>query len=437
MAVLIVAGLDTGGGAGLKADIETVSALGEHPLPVLTAVTYQNPDEVLGSFPLPPEAVRDQVRAVKRHFEIKAVKVGMIGSRGIAEAVAEETEGLIRVFDPVMASSTGFKLADSAESLKPLVRGSIVTPNIREAEVLSGIKIRSVEDMKSAAEKMVEDLGAEAAVVKGGHLDLTDVLLWRGRFYEFPGERADGFTHGTGCIFSSALAALLARGLELPGAVERAKRFVEGAVRFSKAEAKAVNPLWELERDSFRWRAKEELERAVAELVKLGERLNPHVPEVGTNFALATPFGEVFAVKGRIVRYGQTIKPVGPVELGASDHLRRALLRIREFHQGIRAVINLRYSDDLISRARELGFTVSFYDRREEPEEVKRAERGTMEWGIETAVKKVGRRPDVIYHLGDWGKEPMVLIFGRNAMDVVEKVGRLVRLEPRGEVDEL
>lgn len=426
MAVLLIAGLDPGGGAGLKADIETVSALGEHPLPVLTAVTYQNPFEVRGYHSLPPEVVREQIRAVKESFEIKAVKIGMLGSKEIAEAVREETSGFIRVFDPVLSSSSGSRLIDEVESLRTLVEGSIITPNVPEAEALSGLRIRSVEDMGKAAKVLVENLGAEGAVVTGGHLNFTDVLYWKGRLYEFPGEKAEGFTHGTGCAFSSALATFLAKGFELPKAVERAKRFVENSIRFSKAESMAVNPLWELERDAHRWGAREELEKAVEKLVVFGERLNPHVAEVGTNFALATPLGEVFAVKGRIVRYGKTVKPVGPVELNASDHLRRALLKMREFYPEVRAVLNLRYSEELVEKAEKLGLIVSFYDRREEPEDVKKAEKGTMEWGIETAVKRAGRRPDLIYHLGDWGKEPMVLVFGRDAREVVERVRKLL-----------
>ncbi len=427
MAVLIIAGLDTGGGAGLKADIETVSALGEHPLPVLTSITYQNPSEVRGYHTLPPDVIRGQIRAVKESFEIRAVKIGMLSNGEIAKVVAEETEGLTRIFDPVIVSSTGAKLVDSVESVKTLIPGSIVTPNIPEAEALSGLKIRSVEDMKKAAKAIAEELGAEAVVITGGHLSYTDVLYCEGNFYEFPGRRVEGFTHGTGCVFSSALTAFLARGFELPEAVEKAKRFVEGSIRFSKDEAKAVNPLWELGRDAYRWRTKEELEKAVEELVKLGEKLNPYLPEVGTNFALATPFNEVFAVKGRIVRYGGTIKPVGPVELNASDHLRRALIKMREFYPEVRAVMNLRYSEELVEKAEKLGLTVSFYDRREEPEDVKRAERGTMEWGIESAVKRAEKRPDLIYHLGDWGKEPMVLIFGRSTREVLKTIRSLIQ----------
>ncbi|WP_297499824.1 bifunctional hydroxymethylpyrimidine kinase/phosphomethylpyrimidine kinase [Thermococcus sp.] len=426
MAVLIIAGLDTGGGAGLKADVETVSALGEHTLPVITSVTYQNPSEVRGYHTLPPEVVREELRAVKESFKIGAVKIGMIGSGEIAEVVDRETKGLLRVLDPVIASSTGSKLVDTVESIKVLIPGSIVTPNVPEAEALSGFKICSVEDMREAAKAIAEGLGVKAVVVKGGHLNCTDVLYWKGEFYEFPGEKVKGFTHGTGCVFSSALATFLARGFKLPEAVEKAKRFVEGSIRLSKAEARAVNPLWGLERDAYRWRTKEELERAVEELVKLGERLNPRIPEVGTNFALATPFNEVFAVKGRIVRYGERVKPVGPVELGASDHLRRVLLKMREFYPEVRAVLNLRYSEELVEKAKRLGFTVSFYDRREEPEEIKRTERSTMEWGIENAVRRAGKRPDVIYHLGDWGKEPMVLVFGGSAREVVERVEVLV-----------
>ncbi|AMQ18077.1 phosphomethylpyrimidine kinase [Thermococcus peptonophilus] len=428
MAVLIIAGLDTGGGAGLKADIETVSALGEHPLPVVSAITYQNPDEVRGVFPVPPNTIREQIRAVKGVFEIRAVKIGLLHG-GAVKVIAEETKGLIRVLDPVIASSSGFRFLspEDVEILKrELLPGSIVTPNVPEAEVLTGLKINSIEDIKRVARVLVEELGAEAAIVKGGHLNFTDVLYWNGEVFKFSGERVEGFTHGTGCVFSSALAAFIAKGLELPKAVERAKRFVEGAIRFSGGEGEAVNPLWELQRDTQRWMAKEDLEKAVGELVKLGELLNPHVAEVGTNFALATDFGEVFAVKGRIVRYGKTIKPVGPVELNASDHLRRALLKMREFYPEVRAVINLRYSEKLIKRAEKLGLKVSFYDRREEPEEVKRAERGTMEWGIESAVKRLGEKPNVIYHLGDWGKEPMILVFGRNAEEIVERIRNLI-----------
>ncbi|WP_297518141.1 bifunctional hydroxymethylpyrimidine kinase/phosphomethylpyrimidine kinase [Thermococcus sp.] len=427
MAVLIIAGLDTGGGAGLKADIETVSTLGEHPLPVITSVTYQNPSEVRGYHTLPPEVVGEELRAVKESFEIKAVKIGMVGGGEVAEAVDGETKGLLRVLDPVLASSTGAKLADSIESVKALIPGSIATPNVPEAEALSGLKIRSVNDMKEVAETIAEGLGAKAVVVKGGHLSYTDVLYWNGEFCEFSGKRVGGFTHGTGCAFSSALTTFLAKDFELPEAVEKAKRFVEGAIRFSKAETKAVNPLWELERDAHRWRARGELEGAVKEFVKLGERLSRHVPEVGTNFALVTPFNEVFAVKGRIVRYGETVKPVGPVEPGASDHLRRALLRTREFYPEVRAVLNLKYSEELVEKAKKLGLIVSFYDRREEPEEVKQAERGTMEWGIESAVKRVRERPDLVYHLGDWGKEPMVLVFGGSAAEVLEILHDLVR----------
>ncbi|ASJ02914.1 phosphomethylpyrimidine kinase [Thermococcus profundus] len=428
MAVLIIAGLDTGGGAGLKADIETVSALNEHPLPVISAITYQNPKEVRGIFPVPPEVIGEQVRAVREVFDVTAVKIGLLHG-GAIDVVAEETKGLTRVLDPVIASSSGFQFL-SPEDVdvlkKKLVPGSIVTPNVPEAEALTGVKISSVGDMKKAVRVLVEELDAEAAVIKGGHLNFTDVLYWDGRDFEFPGESVKGFTHGTGCAFSSALATFIAKGLELPRAVEMAKRFVEGAIMFSNREGKAVNPLWELQRDAQRWKAMRELETAVDKLVKTGELLNRYIAEVGTNFALATDFNEVFAVKGRIVRYGKTIRPVGLVELNASDHLRRALLKMREFYPEVRAVINLRYSEELVERAEKLGLKVSFYDRREEPEEVKRAERGTMEWGIESAVRRLGEKPDVVYHLGDWGKEPMVLVFGGNAEEVVERVHRLI-----------
>lgn len=425
MAVLIIAGLDTGGGAGIATDVRTVSALGLHPLPVVSAVTYQNPGGVGGYHVLPPEVVREEIRAVRDSFEIGAVKVGMLGNEEVVRTVAGETRPFLRVVDPVLASSTGHPLInpEGIEALKEsLIPGSVVTPNVPEAERLTGVKISGVGDMREAARTLVEEFEARAAVVKGGHLDLTDVLYWEGEFYEFRGEKVNGFTHGTGCAFSSALASLLARGMELPEAVRGAKRFVETAIGFSSAEGRCVNPLAPLEVDAERWRAYRELKKAVEGLVEMGELLNPYIPEVGTNFAHSTPHGEVFAVKGRVVRYGKTVKPVGPVEPGASDHLRRALLKFREFYPEVRAVINLRYSSELIERAEKGGLTVSSYDRREEPEEVKAKEGGTIPWGIETALRKSGKRPDLIYHLGDWGKEPMVLVFGKNPAEVLGKI---------------
>jgi len=150
------------------------------------------------------------------------------------------------------------------------------------------------------------------------------------------------------------------------------------------------------------------------------------------NFAYALPAlylrneNDVAAIEGRIVRAGSKARR-GEIKFGASRHLTRALMKAMEFDEGVRAVMNIRFDASFLKKARK-KMLISFYDRREEPEEVKKKEGATLPWGIESAIRKAGRMPDVIYHEGDVGKEPMILIFGRDPEDVLSKFERIAGL---------
>ncbi|MCC7565403.1 MAG: bifunctional hydroxymethylpyrimidine kinase/phosphomethylpyrimidine kinase [Methanomicrobiaceae archaeon] len=238
IAACTIAGSDSGGGAGIQADLRTFAAFAVWGLSVVTAVTAQNTREVRRAWMLPVEAVEAQIAAVCDDFFIGAFKTGMLGERGIVRAVAGALpEGVPLVVDPVMISTSGHTLlapdavADVVRLLVP--RAAIVTPNLPEAEALAGIPVRRVSDM-AVAGKRIRDLGAEAVVVKGGHLsggvavdvlvDAEGVLALEGRMYPYP-------VHGSGCCFASALAALLARGCGVREAFSAAKEFMETAVR--------------------------------------------------------------------------------------------------------------------------------------------------------------------------------------------------------------
>jgi hydroxymethylpyrimidine kinase/phosphomethylpyrimidine kinase len=252
---MVIAGSDSGGGAGLQADLLAVAALGGHASTVVTALTAQNTLGVAGVWPVPPEFVAAQFRAVAQDIGLDAVKTGMLPTaahvRVVAELVAESvaTRRVPVVVDPVLAASAGGDLAEPAglEALKTrlLPLASLVTPNLAEAQALTGLAVREPRDMARAARALVE-MGAGAALVKGGHLQGEPLdLLYDGRQeYSFSAPRlANPHDHGTGCTLASALATLLALGWELKQAVERARLLVRRAIAAGQALGRGRGPV--------------------------------------------------------------------------------------------------------------------------------------------------------------------------------------------------
>jgi hydroxymethylpyrimidine/phosphomethylpyrimidine kinase len=250
--VLTIAGSDSGGGAGIQADLKTFLALGVHGMSAVTAVTAQNSLGVHGVWPLPVEAVRAQIRAVVDDIGVDAVKVGMLATADIVVAVAEELDGVgvPVVVDPVCVSKHGDALLAS-EALEALRRNviplaTVVTPNLDEVHALTGVRVTGAAHLRVAAEA-VHALGPAWTLVKGGHLDgdATD-LLWDGeREWTYTAPRLDNrHTHGTGCTLASAIAARLAQGDDVPEAVRAAKDYVTGAIERGFALGSGIGPVW-------------------------------------------------------------------------------------------------------------------------------------------------------------------------------------------------
>lgn len=237
--VLTIAGSDSGGGAGIQADIKTMLANGVYAMTAVTALTAQNTVGVQGIFPVSPEFLAMQIDSVFTDIRPDAVKIGMLPSAELVKAAAErlrfyEAENI--VVDPVMVASSGSRLVDEdaldafKQRLFPLA--AVLTPNIPEARVLSGLEINRVQDMMAAAEKLGRELHC-AVLCKGGHLagGADDLLYEAGNFHWFSGKRIENpNNHGTGCTLSSAIAANLAKGYTLDRAVTRAKDYVAGAL---------------------------------------------------------------------------------------------------------------------------------------------------------------------------------------------------------------
>ena len=250
---LTIAGSDSSGGAGIQADLKTFAALGVYGASAITAVTAQNTTGVMAVMNLPTDLVTAQIEAVAADIRLHATKTGMLGSAAIVEAVAAAIKDFdlpLVVVDPVMVAKSGDRLLDEdgvtalVTELLPLAL--VVTPNLPEAEVLSGVRVRSLDDAREAARR-IHKLGASSVIVKGGHgsgADLVDLLFDGEEFTELHARRQKTVnTHGTGCTFASALAASLALGRPLHDAAARAQAYVVGAIKHALPIGKGHGPL--------------------------------------------------------------------------------------------------------------------------------------------------------------------------------------------------
>ncbi len=235
---LTIAGSDPSGGAGIQADLKTFHQFGVYGEAVITLLTVQNTQRVDRVVCIDAELVAEQIRAVIEDIPPGAAKTGALGNAAIVRAVAKTLRGCTFpvVVDPVMISKHGSRLisrgAEDVLERELFPAAALITPNIAEAEVLSGLRVGGRPAMREAA-RVIGDGSGAAVLVKGGHSpgDATDILYWRGDFYEYPAERIETpHTHGTGCTYSAAITASLAAGFSLPDAVARAKRFIARAI---------------------------------------------------------------------------------------------------------------------------------------------------------------------------------------------------------------
>lgn len=252
--VLIIAGSDSGGGAGIQADIKTVTALGGFASTAITAITAQNTLGVQGIWPVSDTAVLAQIQSVLSDLGADTIKTGMLGSARLVELIGDRLDGLApetdRVVDPVMVATSGDRLVDqaaiSAIAAILIPGAALVTPNAPEAEILTGKAVETVDGQRRAAERLLEQ-GARAALVKGGHIPggvLTDVLQTTDGEWIFEGTRIPGrATHGTGCTLASAIATRMSFAASVSEAVEVARTYLRGAIEHAPALGAGQGPV--------------------------------------------------------------------------------------------------------------------------------------------------------------------------------------------------
>ncbi len=437
--VLTIAGSDSGGGSGIQADLKTILSLGGYGMSVVTAVTAQNTLGIQGMIPISPEFVALQLESTLGDIGADCVKTGMLVNEEIVRVVAEKvTKYQIEkvVVDPVLASEWGSVLLDP-EGRKAVVKelfpvAYLLTPNIPEAEILTGKTITTISDMKKAA-KRLQKMGPKYVLVKGGHLKemAVDVLHDGSQHYEFSTQRVrTRHTHGTGCTLASAIATRLAQGMSLMECIDQAKRYLYRALRFSLSLGGGIGPtnhFASITREIARTHVIEELDKAVERLKRLN--IGHLIPEVQSNLAYAIPFAEsvedVASFPGRIVRLVNTIATLSSARFGASRQIHHLVLAAMDYDPDRRAAMSIAYSDTLVRRIRSLGYTVAEFDRSRTPPDLQQEEGSTLAWGVQDVMEELGKVPDAIFDRGAVGKVPMIRIFGTDPGSIVNLIARL------------
>ena len=391
--VLTIGGSDSGGGAGIQADIKTFSALGLHGTSALTAITAQNTLGVQHIYPLPPEQVRAQLQSITDDFSVAWAKTGMLHSAQIVDAVADhlQANGIPLVLDPVIEAEAGGRLLrpDAVSALKDrlLPLADVLTPNIFEAEALTGIAVRDMESAARAARDIM-NLGAHAVIIKGGHLNCTDLVAYGDEIIQLPSERIAGENHGIGCTFSAALTSFLAQGLGLEHSARKAKEFAKNALRGSfclGGGAGPVNQSWKLREEASRYQVICDLQEA-ADIIRREEGFTELIPKGGSIPAQALPeprsLEDVAEVQGGLRVFQDRICQLGGIKFGCASRSASIVLAAMKIDPEMRAALNL--APRALTYCRDTGLTILDRDQFETLEK---------DLSIRSSISSSGRSP--------------------------------------------
>jgi len=438
---LSIAGSDSSAGAGIQADLKTFSSLGVYGCTALTTITSQTGSGISGILQVSPKMIEKQIQAILDDITPDAIKIGMVYGKNAISSIRKvlKESKIPMILDPVMIAGTGERLLNSdavtdlITHLLPL--STVATPNKFEAEVISGLKINSVQSAITAAEK-IRKKGANNVVLKGGHLPgrfSTDIILnSRDHVFELSNHRLSyDRMHGGGCTFSASLTAYVAKKYAIVDACRSANQFTHSSLknRIVIGSKFIINsPFFKFYELADRYEVYSSLQRAI-EMIEATPNFGKLIPETQSNLAysISEPGGtdDIMAVKGRIVKVGDNAKPVSSLNFGVSKHIAAAILGYMKFRPNMRSAMNIKYNSRSILEARRF-FSVSSYDRTKEPKRSKRREGYSVAWGINQALLK-NPTADIIYHQGDFGKEAMTIVFAPTPIDVVKKLKHILR----------
>lgn len=431
MNLLSIGGSDPSSGAGIQSDIKTFYSLNVHGLTVITAITSQNTSTFGMIEPVSQKILKDQLESILADFKIDGIKIGMVFNSQIIKILYKELKKIKIpiVVDPVIKSTTGGLLIEKSaikdfrKYIIPLA--TIITPNKFEAEILSKTKIKSENSFKKIG-KIIQKMGAKNVVItgiKGKNNQITDFVFEGVRNYSISGGFIARNNHGSGCNYSSAILFALAKNKTIHESVTFAKEFTYKSIKNAKKIGKGIL-VTNIQED----RTNLELVKAIDDFANI-KNIYKHIPECQTNFVYSKEnpksINDILGISGRIVKTGKEVTVAGNIRYGGSKHVATALFTINRKYPQIRSAINLKYQNSTISKIKKSKLLISRYDRTQEPKNVKSGG-SSIEWGIKHAIKSLKNAPDIIFHNGDFGKEPMILIFGKNPNDTIEKILKII-----------
>ncbi len=432
MNILSIGGSDPSSGAGIQSDIKAFSSFNAHCLTVITAITGQNTSSFGMIEPVSQKILKNQLESVISDFKIAGIKIGMVYNSQIIKILYHELKKLKIpiVVDPVFKSTTGGSLIknsaikDFQKFLIPLA--TVITPNKFEAEILSKSKINTKNTPEKIA-KIIQKMGAKNVIITGidtKKKQISDFVLEKNNIYFISGDKIPKINHGSGCNYSAAIIFALAKNKTIKESARFAKQITYNSIKNSKNVGKGI-VITNISRSDM---INSELSDAIDKFLEI-KNIYKNIPECQTNFVYSKQkpksTKDILGISGRIVKAGKHVMIAGNLTYGGSKHVATALLIMNKKYPKICSAINLKYQTSTISKIKKSKLIVSSYDRIQEPKSVK-SKGSTIEWGINNAIKNSKKVPDVVFHNGDFGKEPMIIVFGENPKNVLKKILKIV-----------
>ena len=432
MNVLSIGGSDPSSGAGIQNDVKTISSLEGNCFTVVTVITSQNTRKFSSVEPISPKMISNQIESILSDFKIDAIKIGMVYNSSIIKAINEKLreKNMPIILDPVIKSTTGgvlmtpSSISDFKKLLIPI--SYVITPNKSEAEALAKMKIKAKKDLMVCAKK-IQKFGAKNVIITGIQFSkdkIGDFILEGTKSGFISCKKLPRKNHGSGCTFSSTLAFCISNGKNIFDSAKFAQDYTVQSIKNAEKIGKGI-PITKIKKDSIQT----DLRNSVKKFTQI-KNIHLLIPEVQTNFVFSKKhpksIKEVLGVSGRIVKDQKSVQVVGNFEYGGSKHIGNAVITVSKKFPAIRSAVNIKFNEKTIKKFQKKGLKVLSYNRLKEPARTKAKENSTILWGIKNAIRNVSRPPDVIYHKGDLGKEPMILVFGKNPNEVVEKISLLV-----------
>ncbi|MDC0523137.1 bifunctional hydroxymethylpyrimidine kinase/phosphomethylpyrimidine kinase [Nitrosopumilus sp.] len=430
MNILSIGGSDPSSGAGIQSDIKVFSKLDIHCLTVITAITGQNTSNFGMIEPVSKNILENQLESIITDFKIDGIKIGMVYNSEIIKTLYHHLKKLKIpiVVDPVIKSTTGGMLIEKAAIIDfkkfiiPLA--TIITPNKFEAEILTKMKINSINTPEKIAKK-IQRMGAKNIVITGIKIKnkkISDFVLEKNKKYYITDKEISKINRGSGCIHSASALYSIVKNKNIRKSLEFAKKNTFNSIKNSKKVGKGI-AITNMEESN-----EIKLLNSINEFTKI-KNIYKNIPECQTNFVYSKQkpksIKEILGISGRIVKSGQEVIVAGNLVYGGSKHVATALLTVNKKYSNIQSAINLKYKKDTISKIKKLKLTTYDYDRNHEPKNVKNGG-STIEWGIKNAMKNSTKPPDIIYHKGDFGKEPMIIVFAETPDIVIKKILKII-----------